>query len=127
MDKLSVRVLRYLSKQSEPASKDLILKEFGNEAAESIRYLEQSEYIKSGKTIFPHRTLDGHQSMYISNQKYEIASKGLDFLQSKPGRDFDRWINRISILASVLGGALLSKPLWAVIDWFLELLSRFSK
>lgn len=116
MDKLSLKVLRYLSKQSAPVHRDRLMELFGRPAAESIRFLEKSEYIKSGSSFMPgYRGEDGRVN-YISDHRYVIASLGLDFLQSKPGKDFDRWLGRISIVASVLGGALLSKPLWMLID-----------
>lgn len=126
MDKLSTKVLRYLQKQTEPVSKKDLVVKFGEKAAESIRYLEKAEYIKSGSTFYPHTNGSGKQAFYISNQKYEIASAGLDYLQSKPGRDFDRWLNRISILLSILGGALLSKPLWSFLEWIWELVKKGS-
>ena len=50
MDKLSTKVLQYLKKQSEPVSKDDLVAKFGSKAAESVRYLEKAEYIKSGST-----------------------------------------------------------------------------
>lgn len=124
MDKLSTKVLRYLKNQSEPVSKDDLVTKFGPKAAESVRYLEKAEYIKSGSTFFPHTNSSGNRAFYISNGKYEIASAGLDYLQSKPGRDFDRWLNRISILLSILGGALLSKPLWSFLEWIWSLVQN---
>lgn len=125
MDKLSVKVLRYLDKQSEPVSKDTIAEKFGRQASESVRYLESAGFIKSGKAFMPHRNSNGQQAYFISNNKYEIASPGRDYLQSKPGKDFDRWLSRISILFSVLGGALLSKPLWAFLEWLRNYILQF--
>lgn len=117
MDKLSIKVLRYLKKQSEPIPKDAIIKEFGSRAAESIRYLEGAEYIKSGKSFVPYLNNNGSRASFVSNGKYEIASLGLDFLQSRPGKIFDGWLSRLSVIFSILGGALLSKPLWKIIEW----------
>lgn len=122
LDKMSLKLLRFLKKQSEPVSKEALIAKFGARVAESIRYLEKAEYIKSGSTFLPHTNSSGSRAFYISNGKYEIASLGLAYLQSKPGKDFDRWLNRISILLSILGGALLSKPLWSFLEWIWELI-----
>lgn len=104
MNRLSIKVLRFIKKQSEPVSKDVIISKFGNDAVESIRFLEKEEYIKAGKKIYPHRNLNGQHEIFISNGKYEIAALGLDFLQHKPGRDFDRWLTRIIAIWGALTG-----------------------
>ena len=116
MDKLSLKVLRYLAKQSAPVHRNHIIERFGKSAAESIRYLEKSEYIKSGTIPVHGFPIIGGNARKLSDQRYTIASLGLDFLQRRPGDIFDRWLSRVSIIASVLGGALLSKPLWMLID-----------
>lgn len=116
MNRLSIRVLRHIKKQTSPIAKDAIVAQFGDGAIESIRYLREEGYIRSGKVICPHRTSDGRHEIYAPDGKYEITAQGLDFLQHKFGNDFDKWLNRISILLSILGGALLSKPLWSLID-----------
>lgn len=125
MDRLSINVLRYLKKQNNPILKETITEKYGTQASKSLRYLEDNGYIKSGKELFPHLTENGKRTMFVSDGKYEITSLGIDFLQHKPGNDFDRWLNRISMLASMLGGALLSKPLWLLIEWIIEWIKKY--
>ena len=123
MDKMSFRILRYLKKQNAKTSRKAIIDKFGAQANKSLSYLEQGGYIHSDKRIAG--TGFDRKPVYISIGMYEITSSGLDFLEAKPGQDFDRWLNRISVLGSILGGALLSKPLWDVIDRVREWLASF--
>lgn len=122
MDKMSIKILRHLEKQKDKTSRKDIVKKFGDGAGKSLSYLERNNYIQSDKRF---AGVDfGNKPIFLSTGMYEIAPLGLDFLESKPGLDFDRWLNRISIIASILGGALLSKPLWTVIDWISDWLVK---
>lgn len=120
MDNKSVKVLAYLKGQTDPVSKEQIIKEFGSDAAKSLAYLKENRFITEGSmpvsVSFDHVTGRATHN-YGPNSMFEIASEGLDFLQHKPWNDFDRWLNRFSLLFSIIGGALLSKPLWAAIEW----------
>lgn len=123
MDKLSVKVLRHIKKHGPRISSKTIIEKYGENSKVSLDYLEKESYIKSEKRIAGVGA--GGKPVYISTGNYTITSLGLDFLQHKPGNDFDRWLNRISIVLSILGGALLSKPLWTLIEWVAEWLKQY--
>ena len=119
MEKLAVRILRRLVKSDAPVSLEDLKDKFGKNTGSALSYLEKEDYIKQG-TVFRPRASTHPNNFYKPNGMFQITSKGRAFLQEKPGKDFDRWISRVSILASILGGALLSKPLWALVDLIVE-------
>lgn len=126
MDRLSVKVLRFLRGQDSPVHEDEIVRRFGPEARKSLDFLKKGNYILEGKA-YGGMSFDesgrAHRR-YVGNSQYEIDSAGRDFLEAKPGVDFDRWLNRLDVIGSILGGALLSKPLWALIEWIAALLQN---
>lgn len=128
MDKTSIKVLKYLKKQSDPVSKGSIVKNFGKDAGKSLDYLKANGFIREGRRFVSVSFNDntGRATYnYGPNEMFEIDSTGLDFLQHKPGNDFDHWLNRLSIILSILGGALLSKPLWAAIEWIMNWFAKY--
>lgn len=124
MDKTSVKILRYIKRHGPHVSAKVIEDKFGKEAKSSISYLESQKYIKSQRRLAGPGV--GGKPVFLSTGIYEIDSLGRDFLQHKFGNDFDRWLNRISIILSILGGALLSKPLWTAIEWLVDWISQLS-
>lgn len=126
MEKLAVRILRHLGKSNAPVSREDLNAKFGQNAGSALSYLENEGYVKQGTVLRP-RVGTHPNDFYQPNGMFQITSKGRAFLQEKPGNDFDRWLSRVSVLASILGGALLSKPLWALVDlvmeWVKEVLS----
>lgn len=128
MDKTSIKVLKYLKKQSDPVSKGSIVEKFGKNAGKSLDYLKANGFIREGRR-FVSVSFDDNTGRaihnYGPNEMFEIDSAGLDFLQHKPGNDFDHWLNRLSIILSILGGALLSKPLWAAIEWIMNWFAKY--
>lgn len=119
MEKLAVRILRHLVKSDNLVSLEDLKDKFGKNTGSALSYLEKEDYIKQG-TVFRPRAGTHPNNFYQPNGMFQITSKGRAFLQEKPGKDFDRWISRVSILVSILGGALLSKPLWALVDLIVE-------
>ena len=119
MEKLAVDILKYLKKQSDYTPFDDLKTKFGANTGSVLSYLEKEEYIHQGRVFKPHQTPNG-KAFYMQDGKYQITSKGRSFLEEKPGRDFDKWLNRLNILLPIIGGALLSKPLWDFLEWLWE-------
>lgn len=125
MDRISVKILKYLKKENKAVSRETIVDLFGKGANKSLEYLEKEDYIQEGREYIEMLLRDiNHRQRYDyrRNSMFEITSEGLDFLEHKPGRDFDHWINRISVICAILGGALLSKPLWVLLEWLWDFL-----
>ena len=116
MEKLAVSVLRFLNNQSAYVSFDDLKDKFGPNIGSVLSYLEKNEYVHQGQIFRPHQTAIGKE-YYMKNGTYQITSKGRAFLEEKPGKDFDKWLNRFNILLPIIGGALLSKPLWDFLEW----------
>lgn len=119
MEKLAVKILKHLNKKTNSVAFSDIKSQFGSNAGSALSYLEKEEYIQQGRTFKPHQTATGKE-FYTKDGKYQITSKGRSFLEEKPGRDFDKWLNRLNILLPMIGGALLSRPLWELIEWIWE-------
>lgn len=116
MEKLAVDILKYLKKQSDYIPFDDLKTKFGANTGSALSYLEKEEYIHQGQIFRPHQTATGKE-YYMKDGTYQITSKGRAYLEEKPGKDFDKWLNRFNILLPMIGGALLSKPLWDFIEW----------
>lgn len=116
MEKLAVSILKHLKKQSSYVPFDDLKNKFGPNTGSALSFLEKEEYINQGRVFRPHQTATGREH-YIKDGTYQITSKGRSFLEEKPGNDFDRLLNRLNILLPIVGGALLSKPLWDLLEW----------
>ena len=116
MEKLALKIMKFLNMQSTPVAFSDIKSQFGENAGSALSYLGKEEYIQQGRIFKPHQTATG-KKFYMTDGKYQITSKGRSFLEEKPGRDFDKWLNRLNIILPMIGGALLSKPLWDFIEW----------
>ena len=125
MDKMSVKILRFLKREAKPVHLNTIVKEFGQEASKSLVYLKDSGYISEGQRVAGvEGTVGNHTLRYKSDLTFSITSLGHDFLEHKFGNDFDRWLNRVNGIYAIVGGALLSKPLWALIEWIWDWLGE---
>ncbi len=123
MEKLAVSILIELKEKSSPVSFYDLKDKFGANTGSALSYLEKEEYVSQGMVFRPHNTATGREH-YMKDGNYEITSKGRAFLEEKPGKDFDKWLSRINVLIPILGGALLSKPLWAILEWVCNLFRR---
>lgn len=121
MEKLAVAILKHLKNQSSYVPFDNLKEKFGPNTGSALSYLEGEEYIHQGRIFRPHQTAAGREH-YMKDGTYQITSKGRAFLEEKPGQDFDKWLNRFNILLPIIGGALLSKPLWSFLEWIWNLI-----
>lgn len=107
MDRLTVKVLKYLSKQHEPVHLEKILSRFGKNSEKSMEYLGTYGYAKDKKTIGGIEVRNGKpQPSFVSNKMWEITSAGIDYIQHKPGNDFDRWITRLVAIWGAITGTI---------------------
>lgn len=116
MEKLALMILKYIKKESCSVSFSEIKNKFGDDSGSALSALERLGYVSEETVFKPHQTIHGMER-YMGNGKYKITSEGRAYLEEKPGQDFDKWLNRFSTVSSVLGVALLSKPLWFLIEW----------
>lgn len=109
MDKLSNKVLKYLKKQTSPTPQAVITDKYGENAKRSLNYLEKDGFIRLG-TIFGDRFIeyDKLPNALKANQSlvYEITSLGINYLEEKPGQDFDRWLTRIAAIIGAITGCV---------------------
>lgn len=106
MDKLSLEVLKKLKGAENATAWKTVIDTFGKSATKSLSFLEGEGYIKSGR--IPIGVDSNSQLILKSDGLYSITSKGLAFLEEKPGKDFDRWLTRFcAILGAITGTAAL--------------------
>lgn len=106
MDKLSLKVLKYISSKQDNVSVQAIKEMFGDTSKKSLLFLEKEGLIKSGRIpIGCDRDL---KPILQSDGLFSITSTGLAFLEEKPGKDFDRWLTRFcAIWGAITGTAAL--------------------
>lgn len=109
MDRTSVKVLKYIKKNGGLVSSEIILEEFGNDGAQSLKMLCDEGYLSRG--------LERIGSQETLCDVCRLLPHGYGFLQDRFWDLFDKWLNRTNALIPILGGALLSKPLWAMLEW----------
>lgn len=112
MDKTSVKVLLYMNSQSQPVSAEKISEKYGSNGTQSLKMLHAAEYIS--------RRIEKDEPSGSFVHVYELEPLGRDFLEHRFGNLFDKWLSRANGLIPILGGALLSKPLWAILDWAID-------
>lgn len=118
MDKLSVKILRYLKEEARPVHINEIVAKFGAESTKAVAYLKDNNYASEGKRVSGIEGTNGNRTLrYRSDLTFSLSPLGKDFLEHKFGNDFDRWLNRFNGIYAIIGGALLSKPLWGLIEW----------
>lgn len=107
MDKLSVKVLKYIASDQSITPREAIIEKFGDPAANSLSFLEDDGYIKSG------RKPTGLNGKYRSNGQYAATSKGLAYLEKRPGKIFDHWMTRVcAIWGAFTGTAAIIAEIW---------------
>ena len=109
MDRTSVKVLTYINKKSGPVLTEQITEKFGDKGTQSLSMLYNEGYLS--------RSLERTGTAEILTNAYYIEPLGRDFLEHRFGNMFDKWLGRANGIASILGGALLSKPLWVILEW----------
>lgn len=101
MDKLSLQVLKYIAQNNGEAERESIVQQFGEKSLRSLTFLENENFIKSGR-------LPAGGGVYCSDGLYAITSKGLAFLEERPGKLYDIWSTRFfAIWGAVTGTAAL--------------------
>ena len=101
MDKLSHKVLKYIS-NFESINKSDVISKFGDRAKASVSYLYSEKYIESGQTYIgpdPNKRL-----VSINTGVFQISSKGRAYLEENPGKVFDRWLTRFCAIWGALTG-----------------------
>lgn len=97
MDRLSRKVLRFISKR-EPVSRKVLIDKFGEVSTGSLHYLLSGEYITSDSG----RTNPNNRPAWDDNAgPYRISPIGREYLASFLGTVYDRWAPRILPLLSL--------------------------
>lgn len=109
MDRTSIKVLKYINKKSGPVLTEQITEKFGDKGTQSLSMLYHEGYLS--------RSLKRSGTPETLTNAYYIEPLGRDFLEHRLGNTFDKWLGRANGIASILGGALLSKPLWTFLEW----------
>ena len=102
MDKLSIKVLKYIAAEPNSVLRKEIINALGDAASKSLTFLETEGYIKSGRIVIG--VGQGMKPVFGSDGEFAVTSKGLAFLEEKPGRDFDRWLTRIIAIWGAITG-----------------------
>lgn len=109
MDRTSVKVLKYIKKNGGSVSSDQIIAKYGRDGAESLSLLCEEGYLWRG--------LERTGPQEVLCDVCCLLPRGRGFLQGRFWELFDKWLNRTNAILPILGGALLSKPLWALLEW----------
>lgn len=109
MDRTSVKVLKYINKNTGPVFTEQITEKFGDKGTQSLSMLYHEGYLS--------RSLERSGTPETLTNAYYIEPLGRDFLEHRFGDIFDKWLGRAGAIFPILGGALLSKPLWAILEW----------
>ena len=128
MDRTSIEVLKYINENGGTVSADQIAKKYGTKGEQSLSMLCKQEYVSRGikKTVIYLNAATGNtETKVIPSNMYSIEPLGRDFLEHRFWNLFDKWLGRANGVLSILGGALLSKPLWAILEWFWDKISMF--
>lgn len=127
MDKMSINVLKLLQEYGCPVPRKLIISELGSGASTSIHYLLENGYIKQVMKFGGVKTdpVTGRGVTYdVPTGEFEIAAPGLEFLESLPGKTFDKWMGRMDIILPYLAGLLSARPLRKLLDLLKGLLQQ---
>ena len=119
MDRTSVKVLKYINKKDAPVFAEQIAEKFGERGTQSLSMLYHEGYLSRSleRTTTGTNAVAGKSETEILTNAYYIEPLGRDFLEHRFGNVFDKWLGRANGIFSILGGALLSKPLWAILEW----------
>lgn len=106
MDKLSLKVLKHISIKQDDVSLKSIVTEFGDSARGSLAELESEGFIKSGRSIMG--IGPNMKPVLASNGRFSITSKGVAFLEERPGFLYDKWSTRFfAIWGAITGTAAI--------------------
>lgn len=111
MDRLSVKVLKYIASRQDTVPKSDVIDLFGKISSKSLSFLEDEGFIKSGRALYGINP--GMKPVYVSDNHFTVTSKGLSFLEEKPGKDFDRWLTRFcAIWGAITGTVAIIAEIW---------------
>lgn len=111
MDKLSLKVLRFISTKKDRVTRKLIIEKCGEGTQKSLTYLENDGFIQSGR--IPIGMGPDLKPVFRSDGKFSITSKGLEYLEARPGHVFDRWLTRFcAIWGAITGTAAIIAEIW---------------
>ena len=106
MDKLSLKVLKHIATKPDNVSIKSVVSEFGDSARKSLAALESEGFIKSGRTVLG--VGPDMKPVLTSNGQFSITSKGLAFLEDRPGILYNKWSTRFfAIWGAITGTAAL--------------------
>lgn len=117
MDKLSVKVLKLIAKAGRPVTKSEIVDKYGDEAISSLEYLKEIKYIHEEyrhEGLYYDRDVNDLMPRLVPGNVYDLKPIGKDFLESHPGKGFDRWVTRICAIIGAITG--ISALVWEIID-----------
>lgn len=119
MDRISIEVLKYINKKDGHVLAEQIAGEFGEKGMQSLSMLYHEGYLSRSleRTTTEPDAVTGKSEMELLTNVYRIEPLGRDFLEHRFGNAFDKWLGRANSIFTILGGALLSKPLWAILEW----------
>lgn len=111
MDRLSLKVLKHVAANPNAVSRKDIISKFGDTAANALAFLETEGYVKSGRRMIG--VGPELKPVFASDGQFAVTSKGLAFLEEKPGKDFDRWLTRFcAIWGAITGTAAIIAEIW---------------
>ena len=106
MDKLSLKVLKYVSIKQDNVSLKSVIEKFGDSSRKSLTELESDGFIKSGRIVLGMGP--DMKPVLASNGQFNITSKGVAFLEERPGLLYDKWSTRFfAIWGAITGTAAL--------------------
>ena len=109
MDRTSIKVLKFIGKQSAPVSSDVVIAKFGTPGEQSLSQLCEERYISRGvsKTWLYHNSATGtSETKTTPNSMYTIEPLGRDFLEHKFWNDFDKWLVRLCAIWGAITGTI---------------------
>ena len=106
MDKLSLKILKYIAFQEDNVPAKSIIDLFGPTAQKSLDFLLKECFVKSKETILGIGA--DMKPVFAPIGIYSITSKGLAFLEERPGVLYDKWSTRFfAIWGAITGTAAL--------------------
>lgn len=109
MDRVSIKVLRYLKKQDKAVSRDAVAQKYGAKGEQSLSQLSVDNYISQGVKyagISRNPVTGRAETKNAPNGMYTIEPKGRDFLEHRFWNGFDRWITRATALIGFATGLI---------------------
>ncbi len=104
MDKLSLKILKFIAQKQDNVARDTITSLFGDSSGKSLSYLLNEGFIKSGRSLVG--VNPDMKAIYLSNDIFSITSKGIDFLEKRPGKIYDIWSTRVLAIYGAITGTI---------------------